>query len=255
MSKSDSIELPSGEEVPILYEDRSVLAIDKPRKWMLVPSDWKKSSRNLQAVLISSIAAHDFWARSRNIKYLRYVHRLDAETTGVLLMAKSPGAVTTYGGLFEDRRVEKRYLAVVRGRPAQREWTCELRLARDPAEVGRVKVEPAQGKEAQTRFRVLQTIENNTLLEARPLTGRTHQIRVHLAAAWHPVVGDELYGPSPGRKHLPLALRAVFLAYQDPFTRRRVEIRAPTDQFLACYGFSGVGEPKPDERPAPTSAQ
>jgi RluA family pseudouridine synthase len=244
MPKSDSIELPNGEEIPILYEDRSVLAIDKPRKWMLVPADWKKSSRNLQAVLISSIAAGDFWARSRGLKYLRSVHRLDAETTGILLMAKSPEGVTNYGALFQGRQVEKRYLAVVHGCPEENEWTCRLKLARDQDEVGRVKVEPSRGKEAETRFQVLQTGEKTSLLDARPLTDRTHQIRIHLAAAGHPVLGDELYGPPPGRKHVPLALRAVFLAYNDPFTRRRVEIRAPADRFLTCYGFAADPESK-----------
>ena len=250
MPKSDFIELPNGEAVPILYEDRSVLAIDKPRKWMLVPANWKKSSRNLQAVLISSIAAGDFWARSRGITYLRYIHRLDAETTGVLLLAKSPGGVSSYGALFEGRQVEKHYLAVVQGHPKEKEWVCKLKLARDSNEVGRVQVEPSRGKDAETWFRVSQTGESTTLLEAHPVTGRTHQIRVHLASAGHPVVGDDLYGPTPRRKHLPLALRSVFLAYSDPFTRRRVEIRAPAGRFLECYGFGHSPSLEPGKREA-----
>ena len=110
MAKSDAIELPTGERIPILYEDRSVLAIDKPRGWMLVPFSWQKTDRNLQAAIASSIAARDFWARSRNLKYLRSIHRLDADTSGVLLFARSPGATRTYGELFESRKMEKVYL-------------------------------------------------------------------------------------------------------------------------------------------------
>jgi 23S rRNA pseudouridine1911/1915/1917 synthase len=107
VARTHSIELSGVAPIPILYEDRAVLAIDKPRGWMLVPFSRQRTGRNLQAALASSIAAKDFWARSRNLKFLRFVHRLDAETTGILLCAKSPGAVRTYGELFESRRMEK----------------------------------------------------------------------------------------------------------------------------------------------------
>src|SRR6478735_7544587 len=131
MAKPNVIELPTGETIPILYEDRSVLAIDKPRDWMLVPFSWQKTNRNLQAALTSSIAARDFWARSRNLRFLRFIHRLDAETTGILLCGKSPGAVASYGRLFESRQMEKVYLAIVEGRPKQESWACRLNLAPD----------------------------------------------------------------------------------------------------------------------------
>ena len=261
MSKPNYIELPTGERIPILYEDRSVIAIDKPRGWMLAPFSWQKTSRNLQAALTSSIAAKDFWARSRGLKYLRFVHRLDADTTGILLLAKSVGAVTTYGELFESRKMEKVYLAVVQGAPTQQEWTCRLKLGPDANVRGKTRVDPQGGKEAESHFRVLQSNERTTLIKAYPLTGRTHQIRVHLAESGHPVVGDELYGianvktgpreqqrtPHPGPLPLGrgegaaplenLGLRAISLAYTDPFTRRWVQIRAPSEEFLREYGF------------------
>jgi 23S rRNA-/tRNA-specific pseudouridylate synthase len=101
VAKPSVIELPTAEMIPILHEDRSVLAIDKPPGWMLVPFSWQKTSRNLQAALVSSIAAGDFWARSRNLKFLRFVHRLDADTTGILLFARSQGALRAYGDLFK----------------------------------------------------------------------------------------------------------------------------------------------------------
>src|SRR5437867_7064866 len=138
MAKPDHIELPTGDRIAILYEDRSVMAIDKPRNWMLVPFSWQKTNRNLQAALASSIAAGDFWARLRGLRFLRFVHRLDAETTGILLLGKSMGAVKTYGELFESRKMEKRYLAVVAGRPKEKEWICRLKLAPDASERGRM---------------------------------------------------------------------------------------------------------------------
>ena len=103
-----------------------------------------------------------------------------------------------------------------------------------------MKVDQRQGQETETRFRVLKTKGDVSLVEARPFTGRTHQIRVHLAATGHPVLGDRLYGPEafegPGKK-TTLALRAVFLSYPDPFTRRVVRIQAPSDQFVRAFGF------------------
>lgn len=239
MARPNQIELPTGEEIPILYEDRSVLVIDKPAGWMLVPASWQKTSRNLQMALTSSIAARDFWARSRNLRFLRFVHRLDADTTGILLFAKSLGAVKTYGELFESRKMEKAYLAVVHGRPKQTEWTCRLKLGPDPKRHGRMKVDPHNGKAAETTFRVLEARDDTSLIEARPFTGRTHQIRVHLAEAGYPVVGDELYGSSARQG---LGLRAVGLAYTDPFTKRSVRIHAPIEEFYRSYGFK-LGNP------------
>jgi RluA family pseudouridine synthase len=265
VAKPNCIELPGCAPIPILYEDRSVLAIDKPPGWMLLPVSWQNTGFNLQAALNSSIGARDFWARCRGIKFLRYVHRLDADTSGVLLLAKSPGAVQTYSDLFESRKMEKTYLAVVVGKPKQTEWTCHLKLAPDPRRIGRMKVDARNGKSAETHFRVLDHNENRALIEAKPVTGRTHQIRVHLAETGLPIVGDELYGdenlkihpvrsrpreeapissaignrqPAMAKRELrPLGLRAVRLAYADPFTRRRVDIQAPTEMFLREYGF------------------
>ena len=233
--KPNFIELPDCEPITILYEDRAVIAIDKPPGWMLAPVAWQNTSRNLQAAIESSIAGGDFWARSRGLKFLRHVHRLDADTSGVLLFAKSPGAVKMFFELFESRRMEKTYLAVVAGAPRQKEWICELKLAPDKQRFRKVKVDARYGKESETHFKALETRGKFSLIEARPVTGRTHQIRVHLTESGLPIVGDELYGKLEGR--LPMGLRAVRLAFVNPFTRKHVVVEAPTADFLKEFGF------------------
>ena len=235
MAKPNYIELDRDYRIPILYEDRSVLAIDKPPGWMLIPLTWQRTGRNLQAAIMSSIAAGHFWARSRNLKFLKYVHRLDAETSGILLFARSQNAVHTYGDLFETRRMEKIYLAVTAKTPKQTKWSCRLNLAPHPKQVGRI-VSDQNGKPSETEFRVIASAQGGHLIEARPYTGRTHQIRVHLADSGCPIIGDELYGEAADE----MALRAVGLAYRDPFTRKPVIIRAPADEFLGQYGFAST---------------
>jgi 23S rRNA-/tRNA-specific pseudouridylate synthase len=146
--------------------------------------------------------------------------------------------------------MEKTYLAVAHGAPKQTEWTCQLKIGPDLEQRGKMRVDAREGKEAETVFRVLQTVGGASLIEARPYTGRTHQIRVHLAAAGHSIVGDEMYG-STARKEL--GLRAVRLGYTDPFSRRPVDIRAPIEEFCRKYGFQapkvgseirGIPDPK-----------
>ena len=249
MAKPPFLELADAEPIPILFEDRSVIAIDKPAGWMLVPHSWQRTGWNLQAAINSSINAGHYWARARNLKFLRYIHRLDADTSGVLLFGKSFGAVETYGDLFESRQMEKRYLAIVHGKPRDAEWTCRLPLSADPQAIGSVRVDEHEGKECETFFRVLLTKAKFSLVEAHPFTGRQHQIRVHLNAAGHGILGDPLYGPSSEEAAFtrpPLALRSMELSYRDPFTRCPVRILASSAKWLKIYGWS-----ERDAKPAP----
>jgi 23S rRNA pseudouridine1911/1915/1917 synthase len=239
VAKSTVIELFDGTRIPILYEDRSVLALDKPAGWMLGPEDEEHARRNLHLALLDGIAAGEWWAKSRGLKFVRFLHRLDAPTTGILLFSKSPGAVPAYSRLFATRDVHKTYFAVTEGLPHEAEWTCRLPLGPTAHTPGRHQVDQRQGKEAETGFRVLATKAGRALIEARPHTGRTHQIRLHLLAAGCPIMGDVLYGrPAP----TGLALRAVELSFRCPFTRRPIRIQAPTAAFRAQLGF---GEEKP----------
>lgn len=257
MAKPDRIELPEGTVIPILYEDRAVLAIDKPAGWLLAPDSWRRTSRNLQLALMSSLESGDHWARARNLHYIRFLHRLDADTSGVLLLAKNPGAVRAYSRLFEMRQVEKVYLAVTHGVPAEQDWVCRLKLAADSSQAGRTRVDTRRGQEAETRFHILQTSQETALVEATPVTGRTHQVRVHLAESGHPVLGDMLYNASAASRRaairnppsFPLALRAVALSYPDPFQNRSVHISAPADEFCRHFGYRVVPYQGGSKRP------
>ncbi len=242
MKKTNTILLVD-EEVPILHEDRAVLAIDKPAGWILAPSHWSNTDRNLQREVELAIAVREHWAQIRNLKFLRFVHRLDGETTGVLLGVKSQGALKNYSELFESRRVEKKYLAIVKGIPKQKQWTCDLPIGQIPGAVGRMRIDRKEGKEAETSFELLETIGDRSLIAAWPLTGRTHQIRIHLKEAGLSIIGDPVYGSAPGAKGEEMGLRAVELSYRDPFQHRPIRIQAPTGEFRTRFGFPT--DPKP----------
>jgi len=100
------IELPDGTEVAVVFEDRSVLILDKPAGWLVAPEDWDRTARNLARALAAGIHEGDWWARSRNLRSLRMVHRLDAETSGLLMAVKNEGAVAAYSRLFAGRAIE-----------------------------------------------------------------------------------------------------------------------------------------------------
>jgi 23S rRNA pseudouridine1911/1915/1917 synthase len=240
VAKTDYAELPDRTRVPILYEDRAILALDKPPGWVLGPDDEERLRHNLHLALLDGIERGAFWARSRNLKFLRFVHRLDGPTSGVLLFAKSLGGIRPYSELFADRAVEKVYFAVTDGVPKESAWTCQLPLGPTPEAYGRHQVDPENGKPAETGFQLLATDGKRSLIEARPHTGRTHQIRLHLLAAGCPVVGDELYGRSD---RLGLGLRSIRLAFRDPFSGKPICIEAPVEAWCERFGF----RPEPSE--------
>ena len=228
----------------IVFENRSLLAIDKPAGWMLSPTHWTRTSRSLQQAIESSLQLRLPWVKRHNLRFLRFIHRLDADTTGVLLLAKSHGAIAPYSKLLQTRQVRKTYLAAVHGTPPMRPWSCQKPLGRDPRHPGRMRIVRKDGWTAETRFETLRPRTRNqpALVASRPLTGRTHQIRLHLTSAGCPVLGDSLYTPSswitpPMPDAYPLALRAVALEFNDPFERRPVSITAPVDHFLLSFGW------------------
>lgn len=239
MARLRSIILRDGTSLAVLHEDPAVLAVDKPAGWLLAPESWCHTPRNLQRVLRLEIESGAPWAASRRIRFLRFIHRLDADTSGVLLLARSPGALRAFSRLFATRAVCKWYLAVVAGRPRRSTWVCRYALAPDPHQRGRMRAVSRGGQPAETRFLVVDANADRALVVAEPVTGRTHQIRVHLAGTGHPVLGDRLYGPlDAAMGESPLALRAWQLAYRDPFRGRSLRIEAPITDFLERFGFA-----------------
>jgi RluA family pseudouridine synthase len=242
------IELTDGTEMPILYEDRSVMAVDKPAGWV-VSAEWQTNpDTNLQLFLQASLFNGDFWAKSRNLKFIRFVHRLDSMTSGVLLLSKSNGAIGPLSRLFETGATLKEYLAIVDGIPNKSEWAIEMSMAKDPdnPKVMAMSRSP-EARESYTEFRVLATSDNRSVIHARPFTGRTHQIRLHLAQSRFPIAGDNLYNPihkshkfsGPKKKTIyPLGLRAIRLSYPNPFEKKIVRIKAATAGFLDSFGFA-----------------
>ncbi|SFH78422.1 RluA family pseudouridine synthase [Modicisalibacter xianhensis] len=169
-----------------------------------------------------------------DLDFLELVHRLDRDTSGCLLLAKSRQALLTLNNALKQRQMDKQYLALVQGRwPARRDYVS-ARLDRFEAGNGerRVRVDP-QGKVSRTRFAVRETFSHATLIEAEPITGRTHQIRVHAAHAGYPLLGDDKYGTREGQRLAArfglerLFLHAVALTFPEPDSGRPVHVKAP----------------------------
>ena len=229
----------------MLFEDDHLLALDKPAGLLSSPDRYDPQRPNLMKLLHAAIAAGKPWARERGLNYLMNAHRLDFETSGVILLAKNKPALVALANLFGSEKPLKKYVALVQGAPERNEFEVDAKLAPHPVKIGLVRVDAKNGKKSRTRFAVLEKFSGYALLRCEPLTGRTHQIRVHLRHAGSPVVGDQLYGGKKlwlsrlkgdyrlkaGREERPLisrvALHAEELALPHPATGRIVTISAP----------------------------
>ncbi len=232
-------------EIPVLYEDDRLLAIDKPSGLLTSPDRYDPNRPNLMKLLHTAITEGKPWATERGLSYLMNAHRLDFETSGVLLLAKSKPVLIEMANLFGSRKPIKRYVALVQGTPEALAFEVSAKLAPHPAKLGRFRVDPKSGKQAHTRFQVLERFAGWTLLECLPSTGRTHQIRVHLQNLRLPIVADAIYGGKPlwlsrlkrdyrlkpGRTERPLmgrlALHASMLTLPGPSGGQPLTVSAP----------------------------
>ncbi len=222
---ADRVE-PESIALDILFEDADLLAVNKPAGMMVHPAPGHRST-----TLVNAILAH-----CRDLSgiggVLRpgIVHRLDRDTSGVIVVAKNDAAHNALARQLKDRSVEKTYLALVQGTPRPAEGVIDAPIARDPRNRQRMAVVEG-GREAVTSYRVVERFRGMSLLEVRPRTGRTHQIRVHLAAIGHPIVGDRTYG-RPSALIARQSLHARRIAFAHPRSGERMEIEAPLPRDL-----------------------
>ncbi len=228
--------LPEPIPLDILYEDDYLLVINKPAGMVVHPAPGHTSGTLVNALLarFPEWAELDWWEGEEDedeaggdFPRPGIVHRLDKDTSGLLIVAKSAGPRSALQEQFQARQVEKIYLAMVHGVPSSPAGVIDAPIGRDPRQRKRMAVVP-EGRPAVTAYRVLEPLGEHALLEVMPRTGRTHQIRVHLAFIGHPVVGDEVYGRRRSRLSCPRQfLHAARLSFRHPVTGRQMEFAAP----------------------------
>jgi RluA family pseudouridine synthase len=224
---------------PVLFEDDAVIAFDQPGSLPLAPDRQDRSRENLLGLVRAKLGGN-----------VALVHRLDADTSGLVLFAKTKPALDYLSGQFQSKTVVKTYLALTVGVPARDEFTVDLVLKEDEARPGRMCIVKKHGQASVTEFIVRENFPRPAgrasfaCLECRPLTSRPHQIRVHLAASGTPVLNDALYGDTTrlllsdlkrgykGRADekpliTRLALHAGGLTFTHPLTREKLALTAP----------------------------
>jgi len=230
---------------PVIFEDEHLIAFDKPSGLLIAPDRWDKSRVNLMD-LVHEKMGHG----------VANVHRIDADTSGLVLCAKTKPALDFLSGQFQSKTVAKVYEALTAGLPPADAYTVDFVLKEDDAKPGRMCVVKKHGKASVTDFKVLARFPQASgrggfaHLECRPLTGRTHQIRVHLAASGTPILNDPFYGDETrlllsdlkrrykGRDEerpliARLALHAGALTFTHPATREPMTLAAPLPQDFA----------------------
>lgn len=228
--------LPENIPLDILYEDEDVLVVNKPKGMVVHPA-----AGHYSHTLVNALMYHCRGSLSGINGVMRpgIVHRIDRDTTGSLLVCKNDAAHLSIAAQLKEHSIVRRYRAVVYGVIEEEEGTVDLPVGRDPRDRKRMAAGVKNGKEAVTHYRVLQRFKGFTYIECRLETGRTHQIRVHMEAAGHPLLGDEVYCRGiPGNGKLPChlqgqTLHAMILGFRHPRTGEYVETTAPLPDYFS----------------------
>lgn len=206
--------LPNDQPLQVLYEDEHIIAAWKPAGIATHPTDLAEED-----TFINIVFAH---VAKEGGTYAEHIHRLDKGTAGVLLVAKHPIAKAMFDRMIEHNEIMRVYEAVVDGNLRRPRGTINRPIGKDRHHASRRRVSPT-GQHAITHFKVIKREENTTIVEAKLETGRTHQIRVHLAHLGHPVTGDTLYGGT-GTSNGEFLLTATALSFIHPFTKKTMNI-------------------------------
>jgi 23S rRNA pseudouridine1911/1915/1917 synthase len=229
--------VPEDIALDVLFEDRSMIVINKPPGLVVHPAPGHAAGTLVNALLHHCPDLEGIGGEKRP----GIVHRLDRDTSGVMVMAKNETAMLALARQFKDRSTRKEYVAVVWGTPSPANGTIKTTIGRDPIHRKKMSTRSKTGRDAVTHYRVLKTHGEVALLALRIETGRTHQIRVHLAHLKHPVVGDDVYGrkrppPLPVEVHRQL-LHAWKLTIAHPLTGEVMTFAAPwPDDLRAAAG-------------------
>ena len=204
---------PTDQGLDVLYQDDALLVLNKPSGLLSVPG--------------KGIDRQDSLATRVQAEYqdAEVVHRLDMSTSGIMLMALGKVVQAQLSRLFQKRKVEKRYIAVVAGKMEQDHGEIDLPLITDRPNRPKQKVDYDNGKSSQTRYQVLQynAADNTTRVQLAPITGRSHQLRVHMQQLGHAILGDKLYASGVVAQQAPrLLLHAESIAFAHPVTDRRL---------------------------------
>jgi 23S rRNA pseudouridine1911/1915/1917 synthase len=237
-SESEPLHLaPEQAALHIIYEDEEVVVVNKDQGMVVHPG-----AGNRRGTLANALLYRRLFLRNRGgggaeaeeaDERLGIVHRLDKDTSGVLIAAYTVEAHGFLAAQFKNRQALKIYKAIVHGTPAERAGAVETRIARDPRNRKRFAVSAEKGKRALTGYTVLRSWGAYSLLELSPRTGRTHQLRVHMRHLGHPIVGDPLYGPGGGARGYTLMLHAESLRIRLPAREEASLFSAPLPERFA----------------------
>ena len=218
------------EDIPleILYEDEDVAVVNKPCGMVVHPAPGNETGTLVNALLY----AMDDLSGIGGVKRPGIVHRLDKDTSGLLMIAKNAQAHESLSGQLRERTMDKRYLAVVEGEMKEPSGQIEKPIARSKKDRKKMAIDP-EGRYALTEWTLKENLRGAALLEVHILTGRTHQIRVHMQSIHHPVAGDPIYGAKNGVKAPRLMLHAWRLSFTHPRTGERLSFCAePPEAFV-----------------------